>query len=258
MTDAPDTRDATPILREGAVALVTGASAGIGAATAEALVARGCRVIGAARGRAALEALGARLGPSFHAHLLDVTDAPAVARLLDDLPAGLREIDILINNAGHDAGGRRRLDLGAVEGWAAIIDTNVTGMVRVTHAVAPGMVARRRGHIVNLGSIAGLRAYPGGAIYAASKFAVRGFGDALRMDYAEHGIRVSEVLPGTARTEFALRRWAGDAARAEAFYDGYPDLLTAEDVARCVIFALDQPPDVTIAKIVVIPRSQAI
>ncbi len=256
MTDSAEP-SAAPILREGAVALVTGASAGIGAAVAEALIARGCRVIGTARGRAALEKLGERLGPAFHAHPLDVSDGPAVARLLDDLPPALREIDILVNNAGHDAGGRRRLDLGAVEDWAAIIDTNVTGMIRMTHAVAPGMVARRRGHIVNLGSIAGLRAYPGGAIYAASKFAVRGLSDALRMDYAEHGIRVSEVLPGTARTEFALRRW-GDAARAEAFYESYPELLTAEDVARCVLFALDQPPDVTIAQIVVVPRSQTI
>ncbi len=250
--------DSQPILRDGAVALVTGASAGIGAAIAEALVARGCRVIGAARRKAALAALADRLGPAFHPRPLDVTDAAATARLIDDLPPELRAIDILVNNAGHDVGGRKRFDLGDAEAWAAIVETNLTGMIRVARAVAPGMVARGRGHIVNLGSIAGIRAYPGGSIYAATKFAVRGFSEGLRMDYAGSGIRVTEIAPGTVRTEFAYRRWPDDPARARAFYDDYADLLSPEDVARCVIFALDQPPHVSVATIVVTPSSQPI
>ena len=243
----------------GRVALVTGSSSGIGEASARHLADAGASVVvNSASSVEAGEAVSRSLATESFYHQADISSKEQCQGMVDAVLERFGRLDILVNNAGHDAGGRRRLDLGEVEDWADIIDTNVTGMVRVTHAVAPGMVARRRGHIVNLGSIAGLRAYPGGPIYAATKFAVRGLSDALRMDYAEHGIRVSEVLPGTARTEFALRRWAGDAARADAFYDGYPDLLTAEDVARCVIFALDQPPEVTIAKIVVIPRSQAI
>ena len=243
-------------LRPGAVALVTGASAGIGEAIAEALIARDCRVVCAARTLERLDALCERLGPDAHPFALDVTDAEATATLVDRLPGGLGEIDILVNNAGHDIGGRRRFDLGDADQWASIIETNVTGMIRVCHAVIPGMVARGRGHVVNLGSISGLSTYPGGTIYNASKFAVRGFTGALRADYAESGIRVTEILPGTVRTEFAQTRLGGDEDGARRFYDGYSSVLVPADVARCVVFALEQPPHVVISQLVVTPTSQ--
>jgi NADP-dependent 3-hydroxy acid dehydrogenase YdfG len=245
-----------PILKPGAVALVTGASAGIGAAIAEALIAKGCQVICTARRGDRLEALAERLGPNCHPLILDVTDGQATAELCENLPEGLREIDILINNAGHDVGGRKRFEDGAVEDWVAIIETNVTGLIRISHAVIPGMAARGRGHIINLGSISGIGAYPEGSVYSASKHAVHGLSNSLRLDFAGRGIRVTEILPGTARTEFGRSRWRGDDARADGFYDGFETLLSAEDVANCVVFALEQPPHVIIAQLVVVPTSQ--
>lgn len=245
-----------PILRPGAVALVTGASAGFGAAIAEALIAKGCRVICTARRADRLAALAERLGPDCHPLTLDVTDRRATAGLCENLPEELRDIDILINNAGHDVGGRQRFEDGAVEDWAAIIETNVTGLIRVSHGVAPGMVARGRGHIINLGSISGIGAYPEGSVYSASKHAVHGFSNSLRLDFAGSGIRVTEILPGVARTEFGATRWRGDDALADRFYDSYETLLSAEDVAACVVFALEQPPHVIIAQLVVVPTSQ--
>ncbi|MFQ5785393.1 MAG: SDR family oxidoreductase [Alphaproteobacteria bacterium] len=244
------------LLRPGAVALVTGASAGIGEAIAETLAGRGCRVICAARRRDRLDALVARLGEGCRALRLDVTDAEATAGLIDALPEDFREIDILVNNVGHDIGGRRRFDLGAMDEWAGIIDANVTGMVRVSHAVIPGMVARGRGHVINMGSISGFKPYPGGTLYNASKFAVHGFSEALRADYADGGIRVTEIMPGTVRTDFAEIRLHGDEAGAAAFYDGYPAVLAPGDVARCVVFALDQPAGVVVSQLVVMPQGQ--
>ena len=188
-----------PILKPGAVALVTGASAGFGAAIAEVLIAKGCRVICTARRGDRLEALATRLGPDCHPLTLDVTDGRATAGLCESLPEDLREIDILVNNAGHDVGGRRRFEDGAVEDWAAIIETNVIGLIRVSHAVTTGMAARDRGHIINLGSIAGIGAFPEGSVYSASKHAVHGLSNSLRLDFAGSGIRVTEILPGTAK-----------------------------------------------------------
>ena len=245
-----------PILKPGAVALVTGASAGFGVAIAEALIARDCRVICTARRGDRLEALAKRLGPNCHPLTLDVADSEATASLCGNLPEDLREIDILINNAGHDVGGRKRFEDGAIEDWAAIIETNVTGLMRVTHGVTPGMAARGRGHIINLGSISGIGAYPEGSVYSASKHAVHGFSNSLRLDFAGSGIRVTEILPGTARTEFGTARWRGDSAHADDFYDSYQTLLSAEDIANCVVFALEQPPHVIISQLVVVPTSQ--
>ena len=244
------------ILKPGAVALVTGASAGFGVAIAEALIAKGCQVICTARRGERLESLAERLGPNCHPLTLDVTDADATAKLCENLPEELRNVDILINNAGLDVGGRKRFEDGTVEDWAAIIETNVTGLIRVSHAVIPGMAARGRGHIINLGSISGIGAYPEGSVYSASKHAVHGLTNSLRLDFAGSGIRVTEILPGTARTEFGRSRWRGDDAHADSFYDSFETLLTAEDVAACVVFALEQPPHVIIAQLVVVPTSQ--
>jgi 3-hydroxy acid dehydrogenase / malonic semialdehyde reductase len=245
------------MLQADRIALITGASSGIGLAVARMLIERGLKVICAARRRERLEPVVAELGARAHALPLDVTDAQATAGLIERLPRELREIDILINNAGHDLGGRRRFDEGDVDDWAAIIDANVTGVIRVTHAVIPGMLARGRGHIVNLGSIAGQRVMRHGNIYNASKFAVRALTEGLRMDYADTDLRITEILPGITRTGFAAARHRDDEARASAFYEGFPSTMTPDDVARTVLFALDQPPHVTIAQLVVVPTREA-
>lgn len=244
------------ILEPGAVALVAGASAGIGAAIAEALAEKGVRVICASRNLERLEAVTARLGGKGHAVSLDVCDAASVDTLLERLPADLRKIDILVACAGHDIGGRQRFDLGKVEDWAGIIDTNVTGMIRVCHAVIPGMLERGRGHVVTLGSVAGLWTYPGGTIYNASKFAVRAFTEALRSDYKDTPLRITEILPGLTRTAFAATRRGGDAAAGEAYYDAAPQTLEPADIARCAIFALEAPAHMTIAQIVAVPTNE--
>ncbi len=240
-------------LEPGMVALVTGASAGIGAAVAAALAAREVTVICAARQAAGLAALAARLGPRCHPLALDVTDPVATAGLLERLPEPLRAIDILVNNAGSDVGGRVRFDRGAIADWASTVATNVTGLMAITHAVAPGMVARDRGDIVNIGSTAGVRSSPNYAVYGATKHAVHGFTESLRLDYADTGIRVIEVMPGMVRTEFASNRLGGDPAGAAAFYGGFAELLQPADIARCVVMALDQPAHVSIAQILVEP-----
>ncbi|MFI5020102.1 MAG: SDR family oxidoreductase [Alphaproteobacteria bacterium] len=249
--------DDQPILGAKSVALVSGASRGIGAAMVHALAARGARVIATARKRERLDKLVERYGKDILPLVLDVTDAGAASGLVAALPAEWRAVDILINNAGSDVGGRRRFDEGGIEDWAATIETNVTGLMRVTRAVLPGMLARGRGHIVNLGSIAGLRPAAGMAAYNTSKAAVHMFSDSLRAELKGTGIRVSEIMPGTARTGFAEARWRGDKAAAERFYASFETLLTADDVARAVVFALEQPSHVVIAQLLVLPTSQA-
>lgn len=239
------------------MALVTGASSGIGEALAAMLIERGVRVICAARDPGRLNAAVARLGERAHALPLDVADPGSIAGLLERLPEELRAIDILVNNAGHDAGGRKLFHEGEVEDWAAIIETNVTGLIRVTHAVVPGMLERGRGHVVNLGSVAGLRVFRNGSVYHASKYAVRALTDALRLDYADTDIRVSEILPGLTRTGFARARFHGDEAKGAAYYERFPATMAPEDVARAAIFALEQPPHVTIAQVVVVPTREA-
>ena len=241
--------------REGTVrgiSLVTGASSGIGTAIVEKLVADGWKVVAAARRADRLTALSDRLGPRCHPISLDVTDLDSVSTLVGRLPEEWRQIDVLINNAGHDIGGRTTFDHQAVEHMLATIETNVAGMMRMTRAIVPIMLARQTGHVVNIGSNAATAAYAGGTAYVASKFAVNGFTKALRLDYLGK-IRVTQILPGLVRTEFAEVRNSGDKAKADAFYASYAGCLRPEDVAHCVAFALDQPPHVNIAELLVLP-----
>jgi len=239
----------------GGIALVTGASGGIGESVACMLVDNGYRVICASRRGDTLASLARRLGDGACALELDVTDGASVESLSSRLPQDWRDIDILVNNAGHDQGGRRRFDEGDADQWASIIETNVIGLMRVTHAVLPGMIARDHGHIVNLGSIAGLSPYATGSVYSGSKHAVHGFSESLRLDYAGTGIRVTEILPGLVRTDFALNRWR-DQARAESFYDDFGECLVPDDIARTVLFAIQQPANVVISQLVVVPSAQ--
>ena len=236
---------------KGAVALVTGAGSGIGEATARGLAAAGLDVICAGRRLERVETVAASIGG--HALALDVVDPESVESMEERLPARLREVDVLINSAGHDVGGRRRFDAGSADQWARIIETNVTGLIRTTRQLIPGMLARDRGHVVNIGSIAGLVTYKTGTIYAASKHAVHGFSESLRQDFAGTGVRVSEILPGMVRTEFALNRWE-DEETAAAFYDDFGTCLLPDDIARAVLYCLRQPPHVVISQLVVMPN----
>lgn len=241
------------VMKTGAVALVTGASSGIGKAVADDLLEAGLRVI--CLGRSA-ERLAEAFPDETQTVLrlgLDVADPDFAAKLQDALPADWSEIDILVASAGSDVGGRRRFDAGDMADWAQTIETNVTGLMRACHAVLPGMLERGRGHVVTLGSIAGLYTYPGASVYAATKHAVHAFTDGLRQDFPGEAVRITEVLPGMVRTGFAAARHKGDEATAEAFYDSWPATLTAADISASVLFALSQPDHVNIAQIVVTP-----
>ena len=237
------------------VALVTGASSGIGTAIAELLVSNGYKVICTARRMDKLKLLCDRLGPSTMPLELDVTRVESVDTLIERLQSDWADIDILVNNAGHDIGGRRLFHEGSADQWSSIIETNVTGLIRVTRAIIPTMLERDRGHIVNIGSVAGLYPYATGTIYAGSKFAVHGFSESLRRDYRTTAIRVTEILPGMVRTGFAEAR-LNDPDKANAFYDDFGQCLVPEDIARTVMFAVQQPPNVVIAQLVVLPKIQ--
>ena len=241
------------ILGEGSVALVTGASAGIGRAVAVGLSARGARVICAARRRDRLEALVDKLPNPALALELDISDGEAADGVLARLPEEWRQIDILINNAGHDLGGRQSYHKRDPEDVAAVIQTNVTGMMRTTLAILPGMRERGRGHIVTIGSVNGVEWVARHSVYVASKFAVHGFTNSLRQELQGSGVRLTEVMPGLVRSEFAAARWGGDEARADEFYAKLGAALSPEDVAAAVLYALDTPAHVNICDLVLRP-----
>lgn len=240
-------------IKPGAVALITGAATGIGLAIAERLAERKVQVICAGRRMDKLEATAKKLGNGAIALKLDVTKPDDVKSMFDRLPPSHRQIDILINNAGHDLGGRKRFDEGAIEDFAQTLDTNITGLVRLSHAVIPTMLKRGAGDVVNLGSIAGWKPYPTGQIYAATKAFVRVFTEGLRLDYKDTDIRIIEILPGITRTEFAASRFRGDTAHGDAYYKKFPHVMDADDIARGTIYALDQPRSVTIAQMLILP-----
>ncbi len=236
------------------VVLVSGASSGIGEAICRLLIEHAYRVVGAARNEARLQQLAAELGDEFYPLVLDVTDSAAVASVQQALPREFHDIEVLVNNAGHDTGGRRLFEEGSAEQWCDIIETNVQGTIRLTRALIEGMLARGSGHVVNMGSIAGIKSYATMTAYVSSKYAVHGFSETLRLDYAGRGIRVTEIMPGLVRTGFAQQR-LGDAQQAQEFYDDAEQCLQPEDVARTVLYALQQPKHVEIAQLVVLPVS---
>jgi NADP-dependent 3-hydroxy acid dehydrogenase YdfG len=240
------------------IALVTGASSGIGLGVARALAARGCRVVLAARRADRLAALAAELGPAALAWPLDLRDPAAVDALPDALPEAFRRIDVLVNNAGHDVGGRRPFLDGPADDWADVIDTNLKGVFRITRAILPGMVARGRGDVVNVGSISGIRTLPNIVAYGTTKAALHMFSDNLRTELAGTGVRLTEVLPGPTRSDFAASRYRGDNTAAQRYYaEASADApLEAEDVARTIVFALEQPAHMTMTQLVLMPSSR--
>ncbi len=234
---------------DGKTALVTGASAGIGAATARALVENGARVTLLARRRERLDALCAKL-PGSDAVVCDVRDADALARAL----AG-RRFDIAVANAGL-ARGTAPLDQGEPSDWAEMVDTNIKGVLHVVRAVVPAMRAHGRGDFVILGSVAGREVYTGGGVYCATKHAVKALYTGLRLDLAGTGLRFTTVDPGLVETEFSVVRFRGDADKASKVYQGL-ECLRPADVADAILYAVTRPARVNIGEIVLWPTDQA-
>ncbi|MFN2467173.1 MAG: SDR family NAD(P)-dependent oxidoreductase [Gaiellaceae bacterium] len=233
----------------GRTAVVTGASSGIGAATARSLAAAGAAVAAGARRVERMRDLGAGV----HPHELDVTDPASCESFVEAARASLGAIDILVNAAGLGLG-REPFDASTETDEETVLETNVHGLIRITRLCLPHL--RDGGHIVNLGSIAGRQAYPNGALYVTSKFAVRGFTYALREDLLGRPIRITTVDPGLVETEFSLVRFRGDRDRAKSVYEGVTP-MTPEDVADCVLFAVTRPPHVNVDEIVVKALAQS-
>ncbi len=236
---------------------ITGASSGFGAAAARRFAARGDRVVAAARRTERLRSLADELGPDVLLPLtLDVRDRSSVERAAASLPRDFAEVDILVNNAGLALGLEPAAEADLDE-WEQMIETNCTGVVYVTRALLPQMVARGTGHIVNLGSIAGSYPYPGGNVYGATKAFVRQFSLNLRSDLHGTGVRVTCVEPGLAGgTEFSDVRFGGDSERAASVYAGTQP-LTADDIAAAIEWATSQPPHVNVNSIELMPTSQS-
>jgi hypothetical protein len=235
--------------------LITGASSGIGRACAVAFAAAGSRLLLCARRSDRIAELAATLPVQTHAFALDVRDRAAVDAAVAGLPAQWSVIDVLVNNAGL-AAGLGPLPDNDPDDWDRMLDTNVRGLLNVTRAVVPGMLERGRGHVVNIGSIAGRETYPGGAVYCASKAAVDRITKGLRMDLLGSGVRVSTVDPGMVETEFSLVRFGGDAERAGRVYEGVT-ALTPDDIAEAVVWVADRPAHVQVADLVILATDQA-
>ena len=250
----------------GKTAIVTGATAGIGEACARALAAMGVRVVLTGRRSDRLEALALELAAAGNGSArgggdvepltaaFDVRDRAAVDDFAARLESGGVAPDILVNNAGL-ARGLDTVQGGKHDDWDEMIDTNLKGLLNMTRAILPGMVARDSGHVVNLGSIAGRMIYPKGAVYCATKYAVRAITEGANVDLLGTRVRMSSVDPGMVETEFSLVRFRGDDARARTVYEGV-DPLTAEDVADAVCYVLNTPPHVNIQQMLVMPTMQ--
>ena len=244
---------------QNSIALVTGASAGIGAACARKLAAAGVRSILVARRARRLEQLSQEIAETYGIKslvtTLDIADQGAVAERLGNLPEEWGAVDILVNNAGL-ARGMDSLHKNDPVGWNEVLDVNVKGLLAVTQAILPGMLERNRGHVINLGSIAGYEAYPGGAVYCASKFAVRALTRGLKMDLQGTPIRVTSIDPGLVETEFSQVRFRGDQEAASRPYAGM-EPLTAEDIAEAVVWAASRPAHVNVMSMTLFPTAQA-
>ncbi len=241
------------------IVFITGASSGIGEATAGAFAALGARLLLCARRAERIEKLAAALANEHRTAVrtlrLDVRDQAAVDQAVAALPAEWGEIEVLVNNAGLSRG-LDKLPGGLVSDWEEMIDTNVKGLLYVTRAVLPGMIGRGRGHIINIGSIAGHEVYPAGNVYCATKFAVRALSQGLRLDLSGTPVRVTEISPGMVETEFSLVRFHGDAERAGKVYQGLTPLGPG-DVADAAAWCATRPLHVNVSEIVVMPTAQA-
>lgn len=241
------------------IVFITGASCGIGEGCARKFASEGARLILNSRSEEKLQALAKELeqqyGTECHVLPFDVRDRQAASSALASLPAEWKEIDILINNAGLAIGVDKEYE-GSLEEWDVVIDTNIKALLSMTRIVVPGMVERGRGHIINIGSIAGDAAYPGGSVYCATKAAVKALSDGLRIDLVDTPLRVTNIKPGLVETNFSVVRFRGDNGRADNVYKGI-HALTGDDIAEVVYFAASAPEHMQIAEVLVMPTNQA-
>ncbi|MFN6513904.1 MAG: SDR family oxidoreductase [Nostoc sp. CreGUA01] len=244
---------------ENQIVLITGASSGIGTACAKIFAGAGAKLILVARRLERLQQLADTLSQDFNTevHLLelDVRDRSAVESAISTLPPSWSDIDILINNAGLSRG-LDKLHEGSFTDWEDMIDTNIKGLLYLSRYVVPGMLSRSRGHVVNLGSIAGHQTYPGGNVYCATKAAVRAISEGLKQDLLGTPVRVTSVDPGMVETEFSQVRFHGNTQRANQVYQGLTP-LTPDDVADVIFFCVTRSPHVNINEVVLMPVDQA-
>jgi NADP-dependent 3-hydroxy acid dehydrogenase YdfG len=239
------------------IALITGATSGIGEATARLLSKNQFDLIICGRREDRLARLQSELASVTKVYKLtfDVRDLAAVKMALQTLPNEWKKINVLINNAGN-AHGLDPIQKGSVADWDAMIDINVKGLLYVSREVMPGMIERQQGHIVNIGSIAGKEVYPNGNVYCASKHAVDAITNSMRLDLNPHGIKVTGIHPGMVETEFSVVRFKGDSERASNVYKGL-EPLKGDDVADLILFAITRPAHVVVAEMIVFPKAQA-
>ena len=239
--------------------LITGATSGIGEAIAVRLAKENHRLILTGRRIARLNALQSQLEKEYkvRTHILcfDIRVCSEVEKAIRELPDEWKQIDILVNNAGL-AVGLDPIHEGTVDDWERMIDTNIKGLLYITRSISPDMVARKSGHIINIGSIAGKQVYPNGVVYCATKHAVDALSKGMRMDFLPYGIRVTQVCPGAVETEFSLVRFKGNQKRADQVYDGYQSLV-ADDIAEAVYYAISQPAHIDIQDLLIMPTAQA-
>ena len=240
-------------------ALITGATSGIGRAVADIFAENKYNLIVTGRRSERLQELKATLerqhGIGVLALCFDVRDNDEVVRNIESLPVEWRNIDVLVNNAGL-AVGLNHIQDGVLDDWERMIDTNIKGLLYVTRAVSPLMVARNSGHIVNICSVAGKEVYENGNVYCATKHAVDALSKAMRIDMLGHNIKVTNVCPGAVETEFSIVRFKGDTQRAAGTYKGI-EPLTGRDIAECIYFAVSLPKHVCINDMMIMPTAQA-
>ncbi|MDE5418872.1 SDR family oxidoreductase [Labilibaculum sp. DW002] len=241
------------------IAFITGATAGIGEACAKKLATIGFDLIISGRRKEKLEVLKAELIKKFTIKVLsielDVRNQEDVEKEISALPSEWKKIDLLLNNAGL-AVGVSPVQKGIVDDWDRMIDTNVKGLLYVTRCISPLMAERKKGLIVNISSIAGKEAYPGGNVYCGTKHAVEAITKGMRIDLLPHNIRVSSIAPGMVETEFSIVRFKGDEDKAEKVYEGF-EPLKAEDIADSLLFIATRPEHVSINDILIMPSAQA-
>jgi 3-hydroxy acid dehydrogenase/malonic semialdehyde reductase len=241
------------------IALITGATSGIGEACAHLFAREGYNVILTGRRLDRLEKIAKKVNAKYSVEVayyaFDVRDRGQVIKTLEDLPATWKKIDVLINNAGLSQG-LDPIQNGSYEDWDTMIDTNIKGLLNVTKVVSGWMVEHKKGHIINIGSIAGKEVYPNGNVYCASKFAVDALNQGMRIDLLPYGIRVTAIHPGAVETEFSEVRFHGDKDRAKKVYDGFEPLV-ADDIAETIWFAVSRPAHVNINEMTVMPTAQA-
>lgn len=239
------------------IALITGATSGIGKATAIKLAQNGYNLIVCGRRAEKLEELKGELSKivKIHSLIFDVRSKTEVELQINSLPNEWKNIDVLVNSAGN-AHGLSSIYNGNIEDWDAMIDGNVKGLLYVSRAIIPQMVERKKGHIINLSSVAGKQTYANGTVYCASKKAVEAISEGMRLDLTEHGIKITNIAPGAVATEFSEVRFKGDKEKAKKVYEGYNPLL-AEDIADFIFYAISAPDRVTIADATIYSKSQS-